>query len=76
MSSLFADLQRVIASQADEVPERFKTMQQLADAEGKPRDWMKGAMKKLKDAGLWEEKRFRIITTAGLREVPHYARKS
>lgn len=76
MSRLLADLKKAVSRQADKVPKRFKTMRQLAEAEGHDESWAKRAMKTLLTAGTWEEKTFRVVTErCGLRPVPHYAPK-
>ena len=73
--SILEDLQRALADQADKVPAKWRTMQQIATQERKSTTWAKRAMRKLLDAGTWEEKSFRLMTSNGLRDVPHYARK-
>lgn len=68
----FANVQRELNGQADEVAEGWLTCEQWATATGQSNTNAGKIIKRAVEAGKMEAAKFRIISGGSIRAIPHY----
>lgn len=72
MSSLMAQFQEALCAPSAAPDKSWRTMQEIADAEGKSPKTVSTYIRRLLRLKLWEVAWFPVETLVGWRKTPHY----